>query len=293
MSSFTAFALWYPPERLSTMNGLAFAVGSLGAITATVPLELLLRVWDWREAFLLIVGVNLTVSLLLWFWVPERSARGGGETLSSQFRELVGVVRDPAFARLALCACASQGVIVSLQSLWIATWLRDVAGYAPANVARGLFFVNLAMFAGYMVLGRAADAMHRRGRSALPLLAGGVAVANLCLGLIVLGVHAAPMVLWCLFFLFGTAIVLGYPTLTRRYPKAMAGRANTAINVSVFVGMFTCQWAIGLMLDLWPRTATGYAPEAYTWALGVVWALQLAGLIWLWSGRKLLDPKPV
>ena len=42
MSSLTAFALWYPPERMATMNGVAFASGMLGALAATVPLELLL-----------------------------------------------------------------------------------------------------------------------------------------------------------------------------------------------------------------------------------------------------------
>jgi MFS family permease len=85
-----------------------------------------------------------------------------------------------------------------------------------------------------------------------------------------------------------TAVVLGYSIVSRRYPKAMAGRANTAINVFGFVGMFSGQWGIGLVLDLWPQSAQGYAPEAYPWALGMTLAVQLAGLAWLWSGRTLL-----
>jgi hypothetical protein len=68
----------------------------------------------------------------------------------------------------------------------------------------------------------------------------------------------------------------------------MAGRANTAINVFAFVGSFAGQWGIGLVLDLWRPSAQGYAAEAYPWALGMVWAVQLAGLAWLWSGRALL-----
>jgi len=55
-----------------------------------------------------------------------------------------------------------------------------------------------------------------------------------------------------------------------------------------FIGMFSGQWGIGLVLDLWPQTAAGYAAAAYSWALGMVWAVQLAGLAWLWSGRALL-----
>jgi hypothetical protein len=52
--------------------------------------------------------------------------------------------------------------------------------------------------------------------------------------------------------------------------------------------MFSGQWAVGLVLNLWPQTATGYSPEAYTWALGGLWLVQAAGLLWLWSGRALL-----
>ena len=88
-------------------------------------------------------------------------------------------------------------------------------------------------------------------------------------------------------------MVLAYSILSRSYPKAMAGRVNTAVNVVGFVGMFLGQWGIGLVLDLFPHGATGtnagYAPEAYTWALGMTWLVQFAGLAWLWRGRGLLE----
>ena len=87
----------------------------------------------------------------------------------------------------------------------------------------------------------------------------------------------------------GTAVVLAYSLLARRYPKAMAGRVNTAVNVVGFVGMFAGQWGIGMVLDRWPQSTQGYAAEAYPWALGMVWAIQFAGLAWLWSGRALLE----
>jgi predicted MFS family arabinose efflux permease len=282
--------LWYPAERISTMNAIAFSAGALGAMTATVPLELLLRVWPWREAFMLIVAATVTVSLVLWFWVPERTGQTRAEPFPQQINDLGKLLRDPAFLRLAICLAASQFAAVSLQTLWIATWLRDVAGYMPAEVARGLLAVNVAMIVGYLGFGRAADALQRRGRSALPLLAGGVGVSSLSLGLLVLNAPFS-MLLWCVFVAAGTSVVLSYSILSRRLPKAMAGRANTAINVFGFIGMFAGQWGIGLVLDLWPQAARGYAPEAYAWALGMTWVVQLAGLAWLWSGRALLDER--
>ena len=289
MASLTAFVLWYPPERISTMNGIAFSAGAVGAMVVTVPLELLLRSWGWREAFLLIVAANLAVSLVLWLWVPERRETKRGETLAAQLRGLGALLRDPAFLRLAVCVGASQCAAVALQTLWIATWLRDVAGWTPAEVARGLLAVNAAMIAGYLAFGRAADAWQRRGRSPLPLLAGGVALSSLALGLLVLGVHS--LALWCVFVGGGTAVVLAYSITARRYPRDMAGRTNTAVNVIGFVGMFGGQWGIGVVLGLWPQSAAGYAAEGYPWALAMVWAVQLAGLAWLWAGRRLYDVK--
>jgi len=286
MASLTAFVLWYPAERISTMNGLAFAAGALGAMTATVPLELLLRSWPWREAFLLIVAATLAVSLLLWLWVPERRAEAPNDSLLDSFRELKNLLLDAAFLRLALCLGASQCAAVALQTLWIATWLRDVAGYSPAGVARGLLAVNVAMIVGYLGFGRAADAWRRRGRDPLDLLLYGVAASAASLGLAVFGLGS--LFVWCVFVAAGTSVVLGYSILSRRTPRAMAGRANTAINVVGFIGMFSGQWAIGLVLDRFPQSAAGYAPEAYPWALGMVWAVQLAGLAWLWTGRATL-----
>jgi MFS family permease len=164
-----------------------------------------------------------------------------------------------------------------------------VAGYSQADVARGLLVFSLAMIAGYIGFGRAADLLARRGKSTLPLLASGVAIASLCLALLALGVRSGALALWSVFFGCATAVVLVYSLLSRRYPKEMAGRVNTALNVFVFVGMFSGQWAVGLILNLWPQTASGYAPEAYAWALGMLWFIQFAGLAWLWSGRRLFE----
>jgi predicted MFS family arabinose efflux permease len=288
MSSFTAFVLWYPPDRLATMNGITFAAGALGAIAATVPLELLLRVLPWRQAFLLLVASTILVSLVLWLWVPERR-REGSKALSKEIEELGSLLRDPVFLRLAVCLGASQCAAVALQTLWIATWLRDVAGYDRAGVAVGLAIVNIGMIVGYLGFGRAADRFARTARSVFPLIVGGVACSSLALAAIALGVRTGALLLWFIFVAGGTSVVLMYSVLSRRYPKEMAGRANTAINVIGFVGMFAGQWGIGLVLDRWPQSPSGYAPDAYPWALGMVWAVQLAGLLWLWGGRALVE----
>jgi len=288
MSTFQAFVLWHPPGRIATLNAIAFSAGALGAITATVPLEMALRVLHWREAYVGIVAITVAVSLVLFFWVPERSAAPKGERFSEQLRGLVALLGDAAFQRIALCIGASQLATVSLVTLWIATWLRDVAGYSPAEVARGLLALNVALIVGYIGFGRAADALARRSADTLVLLAGGVAAASLALGLLALGVTSGALALWWVFVCGSTGVTLAYAILSRRYPKSMAGRVNTALNVFVFGGVFLGQWGVGVVLNLWPASAIGgYAPEGYRWALGALWLAQFAGLAWLWRGRAL------
>ena len=88
MSSLTAFVLWYPADRLATLNAVAFSVGIVGAMAVTVPLELLLRVWPWRQAFMLIVAATVAVSLVLWLWVPERRAPARDKSVIEGIHEL-------------------------------------------------------------------------------------------------------------------------------------------------------------------------------------------------------------
>lgn len=289
MASMSAFALWYPAERLATMNGIAFASGMLGAIAASVPLEVALRSFSWREVLQAVVALNIAVCLVLFFVVPEKPGPGRTSALGAQLRELAVVARDPAFWRVALCMGSSQLAAVSLGTLWVAAWLRDVAGYSQAEVARALLLFSVVMIAGYLGFGRAADRLARAGRSTLPLLAGGIAVASLCLLLLAAGARTGVLVLWSLFFGGATSVVLSYSLYSRRFPKEMAGRVNTALNVFVFAGMFTGQWAVGLVLNLWPQAGAGYAPEAHAWALGALWLVQAAGLAWLWQGRRRLE----
>jgi len=63
MGSFQAFVLWYPKERLATVNSRAFAVGILGAMTVTVPLEMALRVTDWRTIAAFFALATLAASI--------------------------------------------------------------------------------------------------------------------------------------------------------------------------------------------------------------------------------------
>jgi predicted MFS family arabinose efflux permease len=288
MATFQAFVLWYPLERIARLNASAFATGILGAITVSVPLEAALEVMHWRAIGWVLAAITLAASAALWCAVPARAREAPRDSLAAALGGVRALLGDAVFRRTAVMIGCSQFAAVSLSTLWIATWLRDVAGYGRSEVAQALFLVALGLMAGYLVLGRAADARARDGRSVVPLVAGCIALSSACLLLLALGVTTGALALWVIFIFASSAAVLSYSILARRYPKEMAGRVNTALNTFAFLGMFLGQWIAGLILSRWPPTAGGYDPEAYRWALGVLWLVQLAGLAWFWRGRKLL-----
>ena len=287
MASMQAFVLWYPPQRTATMIALAYSMGGLGAITASAPLELALRHYDWRQVFQALAAATLALSLVFAFIVPEHRGlrRAGG--LREQLPGLARIARDGAFWRIAVAIGTNQCAVVALFTLWITAWLRDVAGFDRAEAAQGLAAAALSLIAGYFFFGRLADARARRGQPQLPLLMGGIAATLLALIFLVLGVSTLAVPLWCCFMFFGAGATLAHSIATRRYPQEMAGRVNTALNTFTFFGIFFGQWGTGAILNLWPPTATGYDPRGYFWALGALWLVQAAGLAWLWSGRRL------
>jgi predicted MFS family arabinose efflux permease len=290
MATIQAFILWFPPERMSTMIALAYSMGGLGAIAASAPLEIALRQFTWREVFEFLALATLLLSALFALWVPEHPGARKPGGLRTQLAGLAAIARDGAFWRVAVAIGTTQCAVVSLFTLWITAWLRDVAGYDPPAAAQGLGGVALALIAGYFFFGRVADLAARRGRSQLPLFAGGVAAASLFLALLALGITQGAVLLWAGFVFCGTGATLAHSIATRRYPREMAGRINTALNTFTFFGIFVGQWATGAILNLWPPTGTGgnagYDPRGYAWALGALWTVQAAGLAWLWAGRR-------
>jgi hypothetical protein len=61
------------------------------------------------------------------------------------------------------------------------------------------------------------------------------------------------------------------------------------MNLMVFGSAFLCQWGIGAIIDLFPRTAGGgYPLAAYQAGFGLFLALQIAGLLWYLPARSRL-----
>ena len=74
MCGLKALSLWFPREQLPWINNLMLAIGGLGSMAATSPVQWLNDWLEWRMIFWLLIGVALLVPLILMTLSPEAKA---------------------------------------------------------------------------------------------------------------------------------------------------------------------------------------------------------------------------
>ena len=89
MAAMKAIALWLPKERWALANGVFMTAGGLGALAATLPVELALEHAHWTMLFWGLAGLTVLASLTIFFVVPERPRAAAAPTagLGTQLRE--------------------------------------------------------------------------------------------------------------------------------------------------------------------------------------------------------------
>jgi predicted MFS family arabinose efflux permease len=290
MASIKAFTLWFPLVRLASLNGWLMAVGGLGAMASSAPLEALLGVVHWRGVFAGLAALTLAAAGVVFLAVPERAQARSRESVRALLGGFRSIYGDPGFWRIACVSMAVSGSSLAVQGLWVAPWLRDVAGLTRAEVAGTLFAMAAATTAGFAAQGPLAGALARRGVAPLALLAGGGLVSALLLGGFALGVRSGAPLLWCLFAAVTPLASLGYAIQTGRYAPELAGRVNTAVNLLVFVAAFAAQWGVGALVDRWPLEAGRHPAAAFGAGFGVLVAAELLALAWLFLSSERRGP---
>ncbi len=276
MAAIKAMVQWFPASRLATLNGLLLAAGGLGAITASAPLEAALKLTDWRSLFLVIAAITAGVSALIFFLVPERRDAGPQESLPELLAGMRTVFASALFWRVSLLLTFVQGTFLSVQGLWAALWLRDVAGYDRAGIGELLLWLAAAMTAGFVLIGNLADRFSRRGIETITVLKAAIGISIAMFFLLACGVTTGAVWIWMVYALCGTGSVLAYAIISREFPHKLTGRAITATNLLLFVFAFASQWGLGAVINLWTPSGGKYPVVAYQAAFSIPLALQCA-----------------
>jgi predicted MFS family arabinose efflux permease len=283
MAPLTGFRRWFTPGIQLRTNSWMLMTGSFGMVASTLPVQWLLPVVGWRPLFWgLAVLMALSMFVIAWRvpgWGDEDHARAPGAPRGSY----APVWRHPYFWQMAPLGFFTYGGMIAVQSLWAGPWLARVSGYPPEAAAGGLFTMNLAMLATFWCWGLVNPWLQRRGIVTDRLITWGVPLSFVALvNLVVSGPAAGPAAL-AFFCTSSTFVALAQPAVGMAFPASLAGRALSAYNLVIFVGVFVVQWGIGLLVDALRRLGWTEV-DAFRGAFGVFLATSMLSYAWfLWS----------
>jgi predicted MFS family arabinose efflux permease len=248
MAPLKAIAAWYPVERQASLAGWVMVAGGAGALAATTPLEFALRFASWRTIFDELAVATFAVAIWIWLRVPDTPKPEQTQGFAVQWAGVRRVFGHPRFWWLAPLGGFGMGSFMAVQGLWSVPWLMEVDGYSRAAAAAHLLLMSAVILGGYVFLGMFATRLARRGIHARHLFAAGFGLNGLALAAIVLQVPGSYL-WWSLYGLGAAVNVLGFTVLNEGFPKDLAGRSNTALNLLMFVGSFSTQWGMGVVVE--------------------------------------------
>ena len=292
MAPMKAIVSWYPVARQASLSGLLMVAGGIGALVATTPLELALRFASWRMIFVTLAVVTYAAAPFIWLRIPEAPKHPDTPGLAAQWAGVKSVFTHARFWWIAPLGGVVMGTFMAIQGLWAVPWLIEVHGYDRAVAARHLLLAVVSTLAGYLLIGLFGGRLALHGIQARHLFAAGFTACVAALAAIVAALPATY--LWWAIYGFGACVnVLSFTVLNDGFERALAGRANTALNLAIFIGSFAVQWGVGLVVD-GARGALGFGtPGGLKLAFALALALNVATLAWFALGWRREGARPL
>jgi hypothetical protein len=229
---------------------------------------------------------SAAVALLILLAVPEKEhAQPAGSPPKLSFST---VFRDSRFWRIAPLSATGAGTSWSLQGLWAAPWLTDVAGLDRSAVVEHLTLMAAVLSASALLLGALAERLRRAGISTEMFLAGTLALSMAAQLALLLGVPVSSHLLFATVAVAGASTVLSFAVLARYFPKEVAGRANAALGVLNMGTAFGLQCLGGFVIARWPAADGHYPADAHQAAMTAGLILQLTALAVFFTPRRRL-----
>jgi MFS family permease len=266
MAPLTGYRRWMAPGAQLRANSWMLMTGSLGMLSSTLPVQWLMPIMGWRAIFaglaVLVVLSMVMIYVLVPVWAKSETDQQDPAAQAVKTEEGYGPIwRSAYFWRMAPIGFFCYGGLLALQTLWAAPWMTVVGGYSPLDAATGLFAINLAMLVAFWAWGLVTPRLAKRGILPNQIIAWGQPISFVVLAWIIvsgpqLGDKTALAL--SLFCISSTFVSLAQPSVGMAFPPHLAGRALSAYNLVIFVGVFVVQWGIGLGVDLFK--SFGWSP---------------------------------
>ncbi|MFO1192825.1 MAG: MFS transporter [Rhodoferax sp.] len=254
MAPLTGYRRWLSPAAQMRSNAWMLMTGSMGMVASTLPVQWLMPILGWRPLFVLLAGLIALAMVGIAATVPAWNAPASGATPAPAPAQegYAQVWRHPYFRALVPLGFFCYGGLVAVQTLWAAPWMVTLAGHDALQAATGMFWINVAMLCAFWSWGVATPWLVRHGWPADRLMIWGLPLSFLVLGATIVctpwlpGAAAGMLAAFCVTC---SCVTLSQPAVGMAFPPALAGRALSAFNLVIFLGVFVVQWSIGLLID--------------------------------------------
>ena len=251
MAPLTGYRIWFAENQQQRANSWMLMIASLGFLSSTLPIQLLLPAFGWRWIFGGIAALILISIFLMLAFIPKWDHQKN-ESLDNQTSKgsLADVWKNKFFISVIPMGLFNYGGLMAIQTLWAGPWMIRVAGYTPLESATGLFWINITMLISFFLWGYFLPKITNLGFSALKILKLGLPVSFLImLMIIILGSKAGAFYI-TLFILSSIFLSVTQPAVGLSFASHLAGKALTSFNLLIFLGTFIMQWVMGLVIDL-------------------------------------------
>ena len=250
MAPLTGYRIWFAENQQQRANSWMLMIASLGFLSSTLPIQLLLPSLGWRWIFGGIAALILISIFLMLVFIPKWNHQKD-ESLENSERKgsLVDVWKNKFFISVIPMGLFNYGGLMAIQTLWAGPWMIRVAGYTPLESATGLFWINITMLFSFFVWGYFLPKINDQGFSALKILKFGLPVSFIVMLIIIILGSKAGAAYLTLFILSSIFLSVTQPAVGLSFPSYLAGKALTSFNLLIFSGTFIMQWLIGFIID--------------------------------------------
>lgn len=284
-------AVWFPPQRFATLNGVTLFAGNVGAVVAGAPLALLVTQTSWRNVFIGLGVLSLALAFATWWRVRDCPQDAGFAVVNATpsvasggaWKQALGVVlRNPATWPGFFVNMGIGGSYLAFAGLWSVPYLVEVYGMPRVIAAEHASLMLLGVAFGALAIGWISDRLgSRRG------------LMRACTLLFV--VSWLPWILhvsWALWatlawFSFMGLLIPGF-TLSWTVAKEAnrpehSGMATSVVNLGIFLGTGLLQPLVGAVLDR--GREAGAAAQAWDQALWIMAGAAAFGAACAWLVR--------
>ena len=297
-------SVWFGKKDFPQLTGIVIAVGNVGAIAASAPLEMLSDAIGWREVFLVLGVVTAMLAILCAFVIRDHPHERGlpgieeidnfendvpiTDATDSKLPVVEGLMTVASGGRkfwtLAIAYFLIYGSIMVFQGTWAKTYFSNIYDFT-LSVAWFITMIGVGKILSTVAIGILnGRGVIRSKRSAM--LFGTICFAGTW-GVIWIFSGSMDnywfwMAICSLFGFFGGFMTLSFTQVKEWYPTAISGTSVSTMNLFLFLGASVCTTITGIIIG------TTYSLDNFTatWALMFIMSLIAVMMVFLSVERK-------